>query len=75
MDADLDLLLIAVYCTVDDLLPVRAANARRRMTDAEVITRCIAQAMLAAAPTSSSWRSPHAGCVPERSAFHKRSCV
>jgi hypothetical protein len=46
MDADLDLLLIAVYCTVDDLLPTKAANARRRITDAEVITLCIAQAML-----------------------------
>jgi hypothetical protein len=46
MDADLDLLLIAVYCTVDDLLPGRAANARRRITDQEVITLCIAQAML-----------------------------
>ena len=29
MDADLDLLLIAVYCTADDLLPIRAQNARR----------------------------------------------
>jgi hypothetical protein len=46
MDADLDLLLIAVYCSVDDLLPAKAANARRRITDAEVITLCIAQAML-----------------------------
>ena len=46
MDADLDLLLIAVYCTVDDLLPLKAANAQRRITDAEVITLCIAQAML-----------------------------
>ena len=27
MDADLDLLLISVYCTADDLLPERAANA------------------------------------------------
>jgi hypothetical protein len=46
MDADLDLLLIAVYCTVDDLLPKRAGNARRRISDAEVITLCIAQAMM-----------------------------
>jgi hypothetical protein len=29
MDADLDLLLIAVFCTADDLLPERAANTRR----------------------------------------------
>ena len=45
MDADLDLLLTFVYCTVDDLLPQKA-NARRRITDPEVITLCIAQAML-----------------------------
>ncbi len=35
MDADLDLLCISVYCTADDLLPERARNARRRLTDAE----------------------------------------
>jgi len=29
MDADLDTLCIAIYCTADDLLPSRAANARR----------------------------------------------
>jgi len=46
MDADLDLLLIAVYCTVDDLLPKRPGNARRRIADAEVITLAIAQAMM-----------------------------
>jgi hypothetical protein len=38
MDADLDLLLIAVFCTADDLLPDRAKNAKRSVTDAEVIT-------------------------------------
>ncbi len=27
-DADLDLLLISVYCTADDLLPERPGNAR-----------------------------------------------
>jgi hypothetical protein len=46
MDADLDLLLIAVYCTVDDLLPKRQRNARRRITDAEVITLSLAQAVM-----------------------------
>jgi hypothetical protein len=46
MLADLDLLLIAVFCTADDLLPDRAGNARRRITDAEVVTLCVAQAML-----------------------------
>jgi transposase len=44
--ADLDSLLIAVYCTADDLLPDRPGNARRRITDAEVVTLCVAQAIL-----------------------------
>lgn len=46
MDADLDLLLISVYCTADDLLPARAANARRRLSDAEIVTLCVAQVLM-----------------------------
>jgi hypothetical protein len=46
MLADLDLLLIAVFCTADDLLPERAKNARRSVTDAEVVTLCVAQALM-----------------------------
>ena len=46
MPADLDLLLITVFCTVDDLLPRRAGNARRMLTDAEVVTLCVAQAIM-----------------------------
>jgi hypothetical protein len=46
MLADLDLLLTAVFCAADDLLPKRARNARRRITDAEVVTLCVAQAVL-----------------------------
>jgi hypothetical protein len=46
MLADLDLLLIAVFCTADDLLPCRAGNARRMITDAEVVTLCVAQAIM-----------------------------
>jgi hypothetical protein len=46
MDADLDLLLTAVYVTADDLLPERSKNARRIVTDAEVITLCVAQAIM-----------------------------
>ena len=46
MDADLDLLLISVYCTADDLLPARPRNARRRLTDAEVVTLCVAQVLM-----------------------------
>jgi hypothetical protein len=46
MLADLDLLLIAVFCTADDLLPEPVKNARRILTDAEVVTLCVAQAMM-----------------------------
>lgn len=46
MDADLDALCIAVYCTADDLLPTARANARRKVTDAEVVTLCVAQAIM-----------------------------
>ena len=46
MHADLDLLLITVYCTADDLLPVRPRNARRRLSDAEVVTLCVAQVLM-----------------------------
>jgi len=46
MLADLDLLLIAVFCVADDLLPKRAGNAKRMLTDAEVVTLCVAQAIM-----------------------------
>ena len=46
MLADLDLLLTAVFCTADDLLPEKPKNARRRLTDAEVVTLCVAQAIM-----------------------------
>ena len=46
MLADLDLLLTAVFCTADDLLPEREKNARRSLTDAEVATLCVAQAVM-----------------------------
>jgi hypothetical protein len=46
MLADLDLLLTAVFCTADDLLPARGKNARRSVTDAEVVTLCVAQAVM-----------------------------
>jgi hypothetical protein len=46
MLADLDLLLIAVFCTADDLLPESPKNARRSVTDAEVVTLCVAQAVM-----------------------------
>jgi hypothetical protein len=46
MLADLDLLLTAVFVAADDLLPAEARNARRRISDAEVITLCVAQPLL-----------------------------
>ena len=46
MDADLDTLCTVVYCTADDLLPAPKANARRRVTDAELVTLCVAQAIM-----------------------------
>ena len=46
MLADLDLLLIAVFCAADDLLPEPSRNARRILTDAEVVTLCVAQAIM-----------------------------
>jgi hypothetical protein len=46
MLADLDLLLTAVFATADDLLPDRTRNARRSVTDAEVVTLSVAQAVM-----------------------------
>lgn len=46
MRADLDLLCISVYCTADDLLPSRSGNARRKLTDAEIVTLCVAQVLM-----------------------------
>ncbi len=46
MRADLDLLCISVYCTADDLLPERPGNARRKLTDAEIVTLCVAQVLM-----------------------------
>jgi hypothetical protein len=46
MLADLDLLLIAVFCVADDLLPKRAGNGRRILADAEVVTLAVAQAIM-----------------------------
>ena len=46
MLADLDLLLISVFCAADDLLPEPARNARRILTDAEVVTLAVAQAIM-----------------------------
>lgn len=78
MLADLDLLLTAVFCTADDLLPEKPGNARRRVTDAEVVCLCVAQALLGIA----SDRHFLALCprllghlfpqLPKQPGFHKR---
>ena len=78
MLADLDLLLIAVFCTADDLLPRRAGNGRRMLTDAEVVTLAVAQALmgipsderfLAAARKRLCHLFP---VLPKRPGYHKR---
>jgi len=46
MLADLDLLLTAVFAAADDLLPEPRRNARRSVTDAEVVTLAVAQAIM-----------------------------
>lgn len=46
MDADLDTLCTLIYVTADDLLPEAKDNARRRCTDAEIVTLCVAQAIM-----------------------------
>lgn len=80
MDADLDLLLTAVFCTADDLLPEKPGNARRRVTDAEVVTLCVAQAVmglpsdrrfLAVADKRLRHLFPE---LPRQPGFHKRRC-
>lgn len=78
MLADLDLLLTVVYCMADDFLPKRAGNARRSVTDAEIVTLCVAQAIMG---VPSDYRfTAVAGkrlrhlfpTIPTRDAFHKR---
>jgi hypothetical protein len=44
--ADLDLLLTAGFATADDLRHERTRNARRSVTDAEVVTLAVAQAVM-----------------------------
>jgi hypothetical protein len=78
MDADLDSLCIAVYVTADDLLPAPRGNARRQLTDAEVVTLAVAQVamgipsdrrFLAVARRRLAHLFPR---VPGQSGYHKR---
>jgi hypothetical protein len=78
MLADLDLLLTSVFCTADDLLPAKPGNARRSLTDAEVVTLCVAQSIMG---ITSDARFVKIACkrlghlfpaLTKRSGFHKR---
>ncbi|HWV86901.1 MAG TPA: IS982 family transposase [Capillimicrobium sp.] len=78
MLADLDLLLTAVFCAADDSLPKRPGNARRRITDAEVITLCVAQAVMGIASDRQFLRAARRQLgglfpvLPTQDAFWKR---
>jgi hypothetical protein len=78
VDADLELLLISVFCRADDLLPEARKNAQRRLSDAEVLTLCVAQVImdlpsdrrfLRAARRQLGGLFPY---LPTQSALHKR---
>jgi hypothetical protein len=78
VDANLDLLLTIVYCSADDFLPKPAGNARRAVTDAEIITLCVAQALLGIPSdhrfiATADKRLRHLfPTLPSRDGFHKR---
>jgi hypothetical protein len=78
MDADLDLLCISVYCTADDLLPERRRNARRRLSDAEIVTLCVAQVLMGIPSDRRFLRAARRQLghlfpeLPRQDAFHKR---
>jgi hypothetical protein len=78
MDADLDLLLISVYCTADDLLPPVRANGRRTLSDAEVVTLCVAQVVMGIASDRRFLRAARRQLghlfprLPGQSGLHKR---
>lgn len=78
MLADLDLLLTAVFCTADDLLPEKAKNARRSVTDAEVVTLCVAQAIMGISSDDRFLRLARRALkdlfpkLPKQPGYHKR---
>jgi hypothetical protein len=78
MDADLDLLCASVYCTADDLLPQKPRNWRRELTDAEIVTLCVAQVMMGIPSDRRFLRAAKRQLahlfltLPSQSAFHKR---
>jgi hypothetical protein len=78
MHADLDLLLISVYCTADDLLPERPGNARRRLSDPEIVTLCVAQVLMGTPSDRRFLRAARRQLghllpqLPSQDALHKR---
>ena len=78
MLADLDLLLIAVFCTADDLLPEPSGNARRILTDAEVVTLAVAQAIMGIPSDARFLKTARKQLthlfplLPNRPGYHKR---
>ena len=78
MHADLDLLCISVYCTADDLLPRRPRNARRKLTDAEIVTLCVAQVLMGVPSDRRFLRAARRQLahlfpqLPSQDALHKR---
>jgi transposase len=78
MDADLDTLCTVVYCTADDLLPEVRRNARRRLTDAEVVTLCVAQAIMGIPSDRRFLATAHKRlghlfpCLPAQAGYFKR---
>ena len=78
MRADLDLLCISVYCTADDLLPARPGNGRRRLSDAEIVTLCVAQILMGITSDRRFLRAARRQLghlfpvLPSQDALHKR---
>ena len=78
MHADLDTLCTVVYCTADDLLPEGKTNARRRTTDAEIITLAVAQAIMGEPSDRRFLRRARGSlrhlfpCIPGQAGYFKR---
>lgn len=78
MHADLDLLLITVYCTADDLLPEPRRNGRRKLNDAEIVTLSVAQVLMGVPSDRRFLRAARRQLghlfpqLPSQDAFHKR---
>jgi hypothetical protein len=78
MHADLDTLCITVYVMADDLLPKKPVNHRRKLSDPEVVTLSVAQAIMGIASDERFARiAPKrlGHLFPQmtgRSGFHKR---